>query len=483
MSDEKAITLAQTKETRSPMHLAVFPILALLTDAFWVTVAFWAAYWLRFTVEVVPITKDLPSLSSYVFGFLAALAIWLLLLARSGLYQMAQMRCLSDQLAAILKVGALSFLLFLAAAFFYRDESYSRLMIALSWILTLLLLAVNRALVIRSVSRWLAAKGMGGSRVAVVGNGPQTKDIVGNISYRPPPGIELVGTIGSQLEEDEPTSIPVTYLGDIDALGHLVVKHRLDRLIITIPFADHRNILSVLKECARYKLRYDIVPDLFGMLTSGLQVTDVGGVPLLVFRARPIDGWGAVAKRVTDIVISALGLVVLGPLLAIISGMIVRDSGRPVLYRQKRIGLDNRLFTMNKFRTMKADAEQTSGPVWATPDDPRRTRLGVFLRRTNLDELPQLWNVLKGQMSLVGPRPERPHFVERFRDEVPRYLERHRVKAGMTGWAQINGLRGNTSIEERTRYDNYYVENWSLWFDLKILARTVSASLKGENAY
>lgn len=471
-----------SERPRSHLHQAVFPVLALLTDTFWISAAYWFGYWLRFTVEVIPITKNMPTFESYVLGYFGALGIWIILLARGGLYQMAQMRCLSDQLSTIVKAGFLGFLFFLAAAFFYRDESYSRLMIALSWLLILVAVSINRTIILRPLSRWLARRGMGGSRVAVVGNGPQTEAIVDNLIWRPPPGIELIGTIGAHIPQGTRVK-PVRYLGKISDMASIILSERLDRLIITIPFSDHTNILTVLKECARFKLRYDFVPDLFGMLTSGLQVTDLGGVPLLVFRSRPIDGWGAVAKRVTDIVVSTVGLLILWPLLLIITLVIWKESGRPILYRQQRVGLDNKVFTMNKFRSMQPEAESASGPVWAKKDDPRRTPVGAFLRRSNLDELPQLWNVLKGEMSLVGPRPERPFFVEKFQEQVPRYLERHRVRAGMTGWAQVNGLRGNTSIEERTRYDNYYVENWSLWFDLKILVRTLSASLKGENAY
>jgi len=466
---------------RSLRHQAVFPTLALLTDALWITMAFLGAYWLRFSVGIIPVTKGLPAFGSYLPALLGALLIWLLLLARSGLYHMAQTRCLSDQLADVLKAGSMSFLLFLAAAFFFKEEPFSRLVIAVTWVLTLLFLGINRTVILRPASRWLTTKGIGVSRVAVVGVGPHTAKILYNLTYRPPPGIELVGTIGTR--EPGQGEIKDQELGSTEELGRVVKDLDIDRLIITLPFSDHKRILSVLRECARSRVSYDLVPDLFGMMTSGFRVTDLGGVPLLVFRSRAIDGWGAVAKRVADITVSSLGLVLFGPIFGMIAFVIWKDSGRPVIYGQRRVGLDNRLFTMYKFRSMRVDAEDGSGPVWATPDDPRRTRVGSWLRKWNLDELPQLWNVLRGEMSLVGPRPERPHFVEQFRDRVPRYLERHRVKAGMTGWAQVNGLRGNTSIKERTRYDIYYVENWSLWFDLKVLFRTSKMVANSENAY
>lgn len=468
-------------ESKPLARQAVFPVVALCTDALWIVVSFVAAYYLRFSLPLFPLDPGYPSLQSYLPGVAGALVIWIVLLSRSGMYQMGQTRCLGDQLAAVFKAGALSFLLFLAAAFFFRDQTYSRLVVALAWVLTLILLGLNRTTLLRAVSRWLTRKGIGITRVAVVGKGPHTAKILHNLTYRPPPGIVLMGTIGTgQMNCGD---FEIRDLGDLDHLGGLLSAHRIDRLIITIPFQHHQRILSVLRECARSRVSYDMVPDLFGMMTTGFQATDLGGVPLLVFRSRPIDGWGAVTKRMTDLVASALLLVVLSPVLGLIAVAIWRDSGRPVLFGQKRVGLNNRLFTMYKFRSMRVDAEEASGPVWATPGDPRRTAVGRFLRQWNLDELPQLWNVLRGEMSLVGPRPERPFFVERFREQVPRYLDRHKVRAGLTGWAQVNGLRGNTSIEERTRFDIYYVENWSLWFDLKVFIRTLSEWAKSKNAY
>lgn len=479
--DERADYTLPSHEGRPLATQAIFPVVALLTDAIWIVVSFILAYYLRFSLGILPAEAGYPSLQSYLPGLAGALIIWLVLLSRSGLYQMGQTRCLGDQLAAVLNAGALSFLLFLAAAFFFRDQTYSRIVVALTWVLTLIFLGLNRTTLLRGVSRWLTSKGIGITRVAVIGRGPHTSTILHNLAYRPPPGIVLVGTIGTGQMNCGDVTIPD--LGILDELGPLLSRYRVDRLIITIPFQHHQRILSVLRECARSRVSYDMVPDLFGMMTTGFQATDLGGVPLLVFRSRPIDGWGAVAKRVVDLVVSSVSLLILLPAFGVIALAIWRDSGGPVFFGQKRVGLNNGLFTMYKFRSMRVDAEERSGPVWATAEDPRRTGVGRFLRQWSLDELPQLWNVVRGEMSLVGPRPERPFFVERFREQVPRYLERHRVRAGLTGWAQVNGLRGNTSIEERTRFDIYYVENWSLWLDLKVLVRTLSEWAKSQNAY
>ena len=223
------------------------------------------------------------------------------------------------------------------------------------------------------------------------------------------------------------------------------------------------------------------IADIFGLVTSKMRVSYLGGMPLLAFSDSPLSDWeNRFLKRAMDAALSAVFLVVFSPVFMILAALIKSDSKGPVFYGQKRIGEDGRQFTLWKFRTMREDAESKTGPVWAVKDDPRRTRMGSFLRANNLDELPQLWNVLRGDMSLVGPRPEREHFVSQFREDIPRYMARHSIRSGITGWAQVNGLRGNTSIEERTQYDLYYIENWTLFFDLKILFMTVFAK---HNAY
>ncbi len=265
---------------------------------------------------------------------------------------------------------------------------------------------------------------------------------------------------------------PAPLLGSLDDVARLVETHALDRLLVALPFASHHRMLEVVAACDRLPVEILFVPDLFEVMTQRVRVTEIDGIPFLAIRAYPLEAWNRVVKRAFDIVVSAALLVVSSPVMAVVALLVRLDSRGPALYRQRRVGRDGRDFVMLKFRTMPVDVEAASGPVIGEASDPRATRLGRVLRRTCLDELPQFWNVLAGEMSLVGPRPERPVFVDRFDRAVPRYFARHRVKSGVTGWAQVNGLRGKTSIEERTKYDVYYVENWSLLFDLKILLLT-----------
>jgi exopolysaccharide biosynthesis polyprenyl glycosylphosphotransferase len=226
-----------------------------------------------------------------------------------------------------------------------------------------------------------------------------------------------------------------------------------------------------------------MVPDMLELMTSRVRIKELHGIPFINIKGDPMTTWNLIVKRTFDVIFSGISLILTSPLIGMLALLIKLDSKGPVFYSQDRVGIDGRSFQLIKFRTMRVNAENNTGPVWTKKNDPRRTRFGGLLRRFSLDELPQLFNVLAGDMSIVGPRPERPHFVDQFKKEIPKYLDRHRVKTGMTGWAQVNGLRGNAPIEERTKFDVYYVENWSLVFDLKIILKTVRAVIFGKDAY
>jgi len=257
----------------------------------------------------------------------------------------------------------------------------------------------------------------------------------------------------------------------------------VDHVVIALAHEDASRLPGLLDAIGDEPVTIHVVPDLFRFTTLRGGVEEFEGIPFVHLRESPLHGWNAVAKRVFDVVFSAAVLVALSPLLALLAAAVRLTSAGPVLYHQDRMGLDGQSFRMLKFRTMKMDAEDESGPVWAHAGDLRRTSIGSFLRRFSLDELPQFVNVLRGEMSVVGPRPERPVFVERFRQTVPGYMLRHKVRSGLTGWAQIHGLRGNTSLEKRIAFDIEYIERWSFWLDLRIIAATVTRVLFDRNAY
>jgi exopolysaccharide biosynthesis polyprenyl glycosylphosphotransferase len=275
----------------------------------------------------------------------------------------------------------------------------------------------------------------------------------------------------------------------IDFLGHLshvpqfIKDHKVDIVLVSLTYKDHPQLYELVRDCEGLNTEIMMVPDMLELMTSRVRIKELHGIPFIKIKSVPLTTWNLIVKRSFDVATSAFFLILSSPLIAVIAVLIGLDSKGPLFYRQERVGLDGKTFRLIKFRTMRADAEKETGPVWTHKNDPRKTKVGTFLRRFSLDELPQLLNVIKGDMSIVGPRPERPHFVNQFGKEIPKYLDRHRVKTGMTGWAQVNGLRGNAPIEERTKYDVYYVENWSLVFDIKIILKTVHAVLFGKDAY
>jgi Undecaprenyl-phosphate glucose phosphotransferase len=273
------------------------------------------------------------------------------------------------------------------------------------------------------------------------------------------------------------------HLGGYADLRAVLDAHPVDHVILALSHEDYGRLPGLLEAVGDEPVTIHVVPDLFRFASLRGGVEEFEGMPFVHLRESPLHGWNQVAKRAFDIVFSLAVLALCAPVFLAIAAAVKLSSPGPVFYRQERMGLDGQRFRMLKFRTMRTDAEARTGPVWAREDDPRRTPLGAVLRRFSLDELPQFINVLRGEMSVVGPRPERPVFVERFRQTVPGYMLRHKVKSGITGWAQVNGLRGQTSLEKRIRYDLEYIERWSFWFDLKIIALTLVRVLFDRNAY
>jgi len=275
----------------------------------------------------------------------------------------------------------------------------------------------------------------------------------------------------------------ISHLGQIQDMPAVIEQLSPDALLLTFEASDDHKVLEILEISEGKNIELFFIPNILNIITSHTSLFEIAGTPVIRLKSVAFSGWQGFIKRSFDLLLSFVGLLLLSPFLSIIALLIKFSSKGPVFYRQKRVGLDGQEFIMLKFRSMIANAESKTGPVWAKENDPRVTWVGKLLRRSSLDELPQLINVLKGEMSLVGPRPERKIFVDEFQQSIPQYAERHRVRSGVTGWAQVNGLRGQSPIEDRTRYDVFYIENWSLWFDIKIILMTMVEIVRGENAY
>ena len=298
--------------------------------------------------------------------------------------------------------------------------------------------------------------------------------IINALNAKPNSGYTLVGIIDANVAKNH-----APHLGKSEEILEIVQAHRLDMLFIASPTVPNDVILQILHACEGIPVQINVLPELSEFISGGTAVTFFDGIPVLHLRETPMQGVRGIIKRLIDIVFSLFALIVLSPLMLIIAAAIRLTSPGKAIFQQERVSRAGKRFNIYKFRSMQADAEYNIGHTWAKNDDPRQTTLGKFLRRWSLDELPQFFNVLKGDMSLVGPRPEMSGLIGTFQESIPHYLARQRVKSGMTGWAQVNGLRGNTSLEDRVNYDRYYVENWSLALDIKIILKTLWAIKKG----
>lgn len=456
-------------------------LLLVAGDIIAINAGFLFSYWLRFNSGVFPIIHGIPHVRHY-FKILPILTVILLFLMRSEkMYSRKGRLSIVDEFFVIMKIATMGILLFMAATFVYREYSFSRGMLLLSWFVLIFFMSGWRFMANRL--QFHIRERMGKTRnLLLAGNDPMVERLIKHIASDPHWDYNIRGIVrlnGSAAPVTEIEGVPV--LGGLEDVGRIIDTHNIDEVILTEANVPRTRIMDVIMECEKKMADFRLVADLLGVVTSQVDMRTIDGVPLLGLKESPLtDGYNRFVKRTMDAVLSAAALVVLSPVFAVIGVLVKLSSPGPVFYLQKRIGEDGRRFTIIKFRTMINNAEKETGPVWASKDDPRRTGIGTFLRSCNLDELPQLINVFKGEMSLVGPRPERPHFVGKFREDIPRYMARHKIKSGMTGWAQVNGLRGNTSIEERTKYDLYYIENWSLGFDIKILFMSVFAM---KNAY
>jgi len=454
----------------------VLSLLTLTGDVIAASAAFVLSYrlraWIPFPtpVRLAPMTNYLSLLALHVTLLVIVFFFYRLYQPRRG---SSRVDLLYTLLSAVSLATVLSTSLSYLSA--REDTVLTRGAIVYGWALTMVLVGLGRLIVGRVESEAWARHPQ---RLLLVGTGEVARMVLQKTVQSPHLGYQVVGFVDGQAGQTEVAGVPV--LGGQADLADIVAAHQVQEVIIALPEASHEELLDMIQACETAHASVRIFPDLFQIVASELSIGDLDGLPMLTVRDVALRGWKLTLKRAMDVLVSALGLLLLSPLMLLLALLIKLDSKGPVLYTQERVGLDGKPFEMLKFRSMRLDAEAQTGPVWATEDDPRRTRLGALLRRTNLDELPQLINVLLGDMSLVGPRPERPVFVEQFRQIVPRYMERHKEKAGMTGWAQVNGLRGDTSIIERTKYDLYYIENWSLLFDLKIILRTFWNALKGD---
>jgi len=430
----------------------------------------------------------IPPPGSVYFIMLAVLEVTALVSFNvAGLYTLKRGVSRVDEFAKLCSSLSVGVVLALAANSFLLGSRfvYTRQLLLSGWALAIVFIAFGRLLYSGLIGT-LRRHGVTAERAVIVGTGSPARTVLETVRRSPHLGYQVVGFIADDLDHplDDQEMLGLPILGTTDCLPTILRTERVDEVLIALAGASQARLVNLVDRCADDPVSITVYPDTFQLITNNeLSIGDLGGLPMVQVRTIALRGWNRALKRTLDILVSLVALIFLSPLLMLLALFVKLTSPGPVFLVQERVGRDGRPFWCIKYRTMRQDAEAQSGPVWTTPNDPRRTRLGAFMRRFSLDEFPQFINVLLGEMSVVGPRPERPIFVDQFTQSIPRYARRHREKAGITGWAQVNGLRGNTSIEERTRYDLYYVENWSLFFDVKIIAKTVILIFRDRNAY
>jgi len=451
-------------------------LLKLAGDVGATVVAVLVAYWLRFEVQIQPVTKGLPPLEAYLRLIPAVVVLWPLVFYFQGLYQRRRILSRADEAVRVALAVLLATVLLTAGLNFYREFSYSRLFLAMFAGVDAMLVAATR-LAIRAARGRIRRSGGNQQQVLVAGAGDLGREVVERLREHRELGFTVVGFLDDDPGKQQRKVHGVQVLGTIQDLEAVVEQYPVDQLIIALPLSAHQRTVQLIRQAGQLLLEVKVVPDLLQYYVLRAGVEDLDGLPVINLTQLPLDGWNRIVKRSFDVSLSALMLLLTGWMFPIIAWFIKREDGGPVFFSQIRTGMDGRSFRLHKFRSMTVDASSNGQPQWTRARDSRITRVGEVLRRFNLDELPQLINVLRGDMSLVGPRPEQPEYVERFRARYPEYNARHRVRSGITGWAQVNGLRGDTSIRQRMVHDLYYIQNWSFALDLRILWRTVRLAL------
>ena len=461
-----------------------FNRLLVLLDAVVIAVSYFAAWFLRLggsVVELLPGTGILAK-EIYFSILIAVIPGYLLLYNIFDMYSSKRMAKQKYELFNIIKantVGLFAIMVFMYAA---KIPDFSRGMMALFYGINIVAETLMRRSV-RHTLRYFRKKGYNMKHILLVGYSRAAESYIDKIMANPEWGYEVCGILDDRIPRGT-TYKGIKVVGEIGNLPIILEENKLDEIGITLALEDYDFLEDIVNICEKSGVHTKFIPDYNRVIPSSPYLEDLGGLAVVNIRRVPLTNTAnMLVKRLMDIVGAALLIVVFSPLMLIAVIGIKLTSKGPLIFKQERVGLHNRPFMMYKFRTMEVQKEEEEKKGWTKKNDPRVTKIGKILRKTSIDEMPQFFNVLKGDMSLVGPRPERPLFVEKFREEIPRYMIKHQVRPGITGWAQVNGYRGDTSIRKRIEYDLYYIENWTLGFDLKILFLTIFKGFINKNAY
>lgn len=454
-----------------------------LLDIFSIIIAAYLSLSIRiYTDWLRPASKNLP-IKIYLQGLTYVVPIFLVLFILLGLYSKKREKFGKEVFLAVVSclIGTLM-IAFLTFAF-KVGVNYSRLVIGIFGVLTCIIVLLTRTLM-RGVFYVIHKKGYSRKNILVIGAGILGEKFVNNVILSSQYDVNVVGYLDDDKDKIAKTFAQKKVLGRVNELPSVIQHFKVEEVVVALPLNAYEKLEYIVEICEKEGVRVKIIPDYYKYISVTAKFEEFEGMPILNIRSVPLDNiFNRALKRAFDIVFSLLAIIAFSPIMLFVAIGVKLSSPGPILFKQERVGVNNRPFNMYKFRSMRVLPPEQEKIQWTTENDPRKTKFGSFIRKTSLDELPQLFNVLFGDMSLVGPRPERPFFVDKFKEEIPQYMLRHYAKAGITGWAQVNGWRGDTSIAERIKCDLYYIENWSLWLDIKIMFLTVFKGFVNKNAY
>lgn len=455
--------------------------LTLIVDGIIVIITYLFSWFLKFESGLLLYDQGLE-VSTYMTALYFIVPFYLIIFSKFDLYNTRRASGRKRELLNIIKANTLGAVAFMVVLYIINQPNFSRQMIFIFWGSCICVQTAARNF-IRYMFKFLWEKGYNLKYVLLIGYSNSAESYINKIKTNPQWGYVIRGILDDSKERGtEYKGIKV--LGTVDNLPLILPENKLDEIAITLPLSEYGRLKEIVNQCEKSGVHTKFIPDYAGVVPNRPYTEDIQGLPVINIRHVPLNNTiNSALKRIVDIVGSLFGIVISSPLMIVLAIIIKSTSKGPVIFSQERVGLHNKPFKMYKFRTMVEQSSQEEAKGWTTKDDPRVTKVGKFLRKTSIDELPQLFNIFFGQMSLVGPRPERPQYVEKFREEIPRYMIKHQVRPGLTGWAQVNGLRGDTSIEKRIEFDLYYIENWTMEFDIKILLMTVFRGFINKNAY
>jgi Undecaprenyl-phosphate glucose phosphotransferase len=419
----------------------------------------------------------------YIWGSLWSVPLLLIVYYFMNVYSPMRSRLYRKEVLIITRAHLVGIVIVFSILFLNKQLAFSREVSILYAFFGYSLILLER-FILRWALRHFRQIGYNQKQMLIIGAGPVGVEFARKVRAHRDFGYIVAGFLDDDKSKRGVSVLGSPVLGDIYLLPELLGNHSVDEVVVALPLNAYDKYGVIVDECEKAGVRIRIIPDYYNLFTGSLKIEDFDGIPLLNARMIPLDDpFNRFIKRAFDVIVSVIGIILTGTVMILIAVGIKLTSPGPVFFRQVRVGLNNRPFDMLKFRTMRVAADNSAATVWTTSDDPRKTNFGTFLRKTSLDELPQFFNVLFGTMSVIGPRPERPFFVEQFKENIPKYMVKHQVKPGITGWAQVNGWRGDTSIKKRIECDIYYIENWDLIFDIKIMFMTVFKGLINDNAY